>query len=179
MTDNDPRALEAARRNAEAAGVADQLHFQEKSFERTSSKREHGCVITNPPYGERLADDAEVAAMHDARRLIRDADSIFADLVAEVAFAEFTADGYLRHASFLGLRGDKDAAEVRVEAPMEDPKESDSESGTEITLRGIRISSSVGVGRCVGSGRGAATATNYGRSPSSDHTFPIPCASDH
>lgn len=71
----------------------------------------------------------------------RDARWVRADLVAEVAFAEFTADGYLRHASFLGLRGDKDAAEVRVEEPMEDPKESDAESGTEITLRGIRISS--------------------------------------
>lgn len=65
-TDIDPRALESARRNAEAAGVADQLHFQEKSFERTSSKREHGCVITNPPYGERLADDAALRATYES-----------------------------------------------------------------------------------------------------------------
>ena len=27
-------------------------------------------------------------------------------LVAEIAFAEFTADNVVRHASFLGLRGD-------------------------------------------------------------------------
>ena len=33
-------------------------------------------------------------------------------LVAEIAFAEFTADGNVRHGSFLGLRGDKKAAEV-------------------------------------------------------------------
>jgi bifunctional non-homologous end joining protein LigD len=33
-------------------------------------------------------------------------------LVAEVAFAEFTAEGSVRHASFLGLRGDKAAADV-------------------------------------------------------------------
>ncbi len=65
-TDIDPRALEAARQNAEAAGVADQLHFQEKSFERTSSKREHGCVITTPPYGERLADDAALRATYES-----------------------------------------------------------------------------------------------------------------
>ena len=34
------------------------------------------------------------------------------ELVAEVAFAEFTADGSVRHASFLGLREDKAAADV-------------------------------------------------------------------
>ena len=33
-------------------------------------------------------------------------------LVAEVAFAEFTADGVVRHASFLGLRDDKPAEKV-------------------------------------------------------------------
>ncbi len=33
-------------------------------------------------------------------------------LVAEIAFAEFTADGNVRHGSFLGLRDDKKAAEV-------------------------------------------------------------------
>ena len=36
-------------------------------------------------------------------------------LVAEVGFAEFTADGNIRHGSFLGLREDKDAEEVKAE----------------------------------------------------------------
>jgi len=36
-------------------------------------------------------------------------------LVAEVAFAEFTADGVVRHASFLGLRDDKPADNVTQE----------------------------------------------------------------
>ena len=36
-------------------------------------------------------------------------------LVAEIAFSEFTADGNVRHGSFLGLRSDKDADEVRPE----------------------------------------------------------------
>jgi bifunctional non-homologous end joining protein LigD len=39
-------------------------------------------------------------------------------LVAEVAFAEFTAEGVVRHASFLGLRSDKKAAEVVEEMPQ-------------------------------------------------------------
>lgn len=38
-------------------------------------------------------------------------------LVAEVAFVEWTADGVLRQASFLGLREDKPAREVRREGP--------------------------------------------------------------
>src|SRR5690606_37451865 len=34
------------------------------------------------------------------------------ELVAEIAFAQFTAEGIVRHASFLGLRGDKPARDV-------------------------------------------------------------------
>ncbi|AKM10204.1 DNA ligase D [Croceicoccus naphthovorans] len=44
-------------------------------------------------------------------------------LVAEIAFAEFTADGNLRHASFLGLRSDKDANAVKPEQASAAPKE--------------------------------------------------------
>jgi bifunctional non-homologous end joining protein LigD len=39
------------------------------------------------------------------------------ELVAEVAFAEFTAENVVRHASFLGLRGDKPASAVVAEEP--------------------------------------------------------------
>lgn len=43
-------------------------------------------------------------------------------LVAEIAFAEFTAEGNVRHASFLGLRGDKPAKDVTPEEPEEAPE---------------------------------------------------------
>jgi bifunctional non-homologous end joining protein LigD len=43
------------------------------------------------------------------------------ELVGEIAFSEFTTDGILRHPSFLGLRGDKPAAEVVAEAPQPIP----------------------------------------------------------
>jgi bifunctional non-homologous end joining protein LigD len=43
-------------------------------------------------------------------------------LVAEIAFAEFTADKVVRHASFLGLRGDKKAKEVVAEMPQQTPE---------------------------------------------------------
>jgi bifunctional non-homologous end joining protein LigD len=39
-------------------------------------------------------------------------------LVCEVAFAEWTEDGRIRHPSFQGLREDKEAAEVKQEKPM-------------------------------------------------------------
>ena len=65
----------------------------------------------------------------------RDAKWVRADLVAEVDFAEFTADGVIRHGSFLGLREDKDAGSVTLEEPQEEPKmDSDSKIG------GVQIS---------------------------------------
>ena len=38
-------------------------------------------------------------------------------LVAEIAFSEFTDDGILRHPSFMGLREDKRASQVTIEVP--------------------------------------------------------------
>ena len=53
-TDIDPEVLKLSRIHAERAGVAQHIHFQEKPFDELRSKKEYGCVITNPPYGERL-----------------------------------------------------------------------------------------------------------------------------
>ena len=44
------------------------------------------------------------------------------ELVAEIAFSEFTHDGSVRHASFLGLREDKSAKEVTPEIAAEVPE---------------------------------------------------------
>ena len=43
------------------------------------------------------------------------------DLVAEVAFAEYTAGGSVRHASFVGLRADKEAEDVKPETKAKTP----------------------------------------------------------
>jgi bifunctional non-homologous end joining protein LigD len=47
------------------------------------------------------------------------------EAVAQIAFVEWTADGRLRHARFLGLRSDKSAREVHREtpAPVENPEQ--------------------------------------------------------
>ncbi len=50
-------------------------------------------------------------------------------LVAEVAFAEFTGDNVLRHASFLGLREDKPADEVVAERPTDVPAKKSADDG--------------------------------------------------
>lgn len=52
---------------------------------------------------------------------VRGAHWVTPKLVAEVAFAEVTPDGVLRHSSFLGLRGDKKADEVVAEKPAKAP----------------------------------------------------------
>ena len=53
-TDVDEGVLGLARFHAEKAGVAADIHFQQRTFAELSSKRPYGCVICNPPYGERL-----------------------------------------------------------------------------------------------------------------------------
>ena len=55
------------------------------------------------------------------RAAVRGAQWVTPKLVAEIAFAEVTPDGVLRHSSFLGLRGDKPAKDVVVEAPQPAP----------------------------------------------------------
>jgi len=55
-------------------------------------------------------------------------------LVAEVAFSEFTADGNVRHGSFVALRGDKRAEDVVPETPQEAP-EPEPESEIKISNR--------------------------------------------
>ncbi len=65
-TDIDTEALRLARLHAEAAGVLDHVHFQEMSFAYLRSKRRHGCVITNPPYGERLSDNEQLLPLYES-----------------------------------------------------------------------------------------------------------------
>jgi bifunctional non-homologous end joining protein LigD len=52
------------------------------------------------------------------RELARGVKWVKPDLVAQVRYAELTSDGMVRHAVFLGLRGDKPAEEVAIESEL-------------------------------------------------------------
>lgn len=63
-TDIDPAALDLARYHARLAGVAEDIHFQQRDFHDLSSERQFGCLVTNPPYAERMGTAAEVDELY-------------------------------------------------------------------------------------------------------------------
>jgi 23S rRNA (guanine2445-N2)-methyltransferase / 23S rRNA (guanine2069-N7)-methyltransferase len=68
--DIDGEALSLARYHAEQAGVAADIHWQERPFSELRAKAEYGCIVTNPPYGERMGDEAEIAALYKTFPLV-------------------------------------------------------------------------------------------------------------
>ena len=67
--DADPESIKLARYHAEQAGVNDDIHFQQRGFDDLSSKRQYGCLITNPPYGERMGSEREIAELYQSMPL--------------------------------------------------------------------------------------------------------------
>jgi len=68
-TDRNPRAVEAARDNAAAAGVAHRIEFHACDFADTPVPEGAGVVVLNPEYGERMG---EVRQLEDTYRRIGD-----------------------------------------------------------------------------------------------------------
>lgn len=59
-SDIDGWVIKTAKQNAVKAGVQDYIAFQRISVEDFSSSKSNGCIITNPPYGERLGEKEQV-----------------------------------------------------------------------------------------------------------------------
>lgn len=64
-SDIDPYAIDVALAAAKAAGLAKELRFRVESVAQARPRGDYGCLITNPPYGERLGD------IGDAERVLR------------------------------------------------------------------------------------------------------------
>ena len=64
--DIDDEALSLARYHAKQAGVSGDIQFQNRNFADLTNKRTHGCVIGNPPYGERIGEKDEVQSLYRA-----------------------------------------------------------------------------------------------------------------
>ncbi len=63
-TDIDPKVMSIARYHAKLAEVNDFVSFQQMPVKDLSTKRKYGCLICNPPYGERLDDLFEVEELY-------------------------------------------------------------------------------------------------------------------
>ena len=63
-TDIDGQILKAARQNAVTAGVSHNIHFQQMDANELRSSRKHGVIVCNPPWGERMGDQATVEQIY-------------------------------------------------------------------------------------------------------------------
>jgi putative N6-adenine-specific DNA methylase len=65
-SDRDGRIIEAAGRNAKAAGVAGLVSFRAAPLEAFRAEGEYGCLVCNPPYGERIGSATEVRQLYQS-----------------------------------------------------------------------------------------------------------------
>lgn len=64
--DQDAAAIRAALANLQRAGLAGHVHFERRTLSEAAPWREcePGLVVANPPYGERLGSDADLAGLY-------------------------------------------------------------------------------------------------------------------
>ena len=62
--DIDGDVIKAARENAKRAGEEHMIHFQQRAVADLSHPKKYGFIITNPPYGERLEDKADLPELY-------------------------------------------------------------------------------------------------------------------
>ena len=96
--DIDGEVIKLARQNAMLAGVEDHIHFQQKPVKELSSSKKYGFVITNPPYGERISEKAELPGLYrEIGDRMRDLDTWSFFMITSYGDAE----------KYMGRRADK------------------------------------------------------------------------
>jgi putative N6-adenine-specific DNA methylase len=63
-TDIDEEVISMARYHRKLAGLDEQIHLQRLPLSELRSSYKYGCVVCNPPYGERIGDVKEVEALY-------------------------------------------------------------------------------------------------------------------
>lgn len=97
-SDIDPRALDLARYHAGLAGVAEDIDFQQRDFHGLSSERQFGCLVTNPPYAERMGTTTEVDELY------RDMPDVLRRLKT---WSIFVLTGYSDFETLVGRKADR------------------------------------------------------------------------
>lgn len=62
--DIDPAAVELTLENARRAGVGENLNASVRDIREFRREDEYGCVVCNPPYGQRLLDQREAETLY-------------------------------------------------------------------------------------------------------------------
>jgi putative N6-adenine-specific DNA methylase len=62
--DRDGAILVQAREHLRLAGLESVVHVQRLPFEEWRTKRLYGVILANPPYGERIGDEAEIERLY-------------------------------------------------------------------------------------------------------------------
>lgn len=97
-SDIDKGAIDVALAAAKAAGLAKEINLQVLPVAKARPRGDYGCMITNPPYGERLGERDEV------ERVLRQFGSIYDQLPNWSAFI-LTPSRQLEH--YMGRKSDK------------------------------------------------------------------------
>ena len=97
-SDIDSKVLGLARFHARQAGLEGKVFFQKLAAAELRSSKPYGCVICNPPYGERMGDTSEVEALY------RDLGTSFKELDTWSCYVLTAHPGFER---FFGKKADK------------------------------------------------------------------------
>lgn len=96
--DIDGEVIKAARENARTAGVDHLIHFQRRPVAELNHPKKYGFIITNPPYGERIEEKANLPALYqEIGKAFERLDS----------WSEYVITSYDQAEKYIGKKADK------------------------------------------------------------------------